>query len=118
MSATAEVLIRDLAARGVRLSRCGDKLRVVAPKSVVTDELRRVLAANKPRLMVALSGTTSPPAPRAVVHFRLIDDASNAWATCLGAPSESIDSILRDLRARHGDRLAECRPRLDRKEPQ
>jgi hypothetical protein len=117
MSAAPDVLIRELAARGIRLSRRGDKLHVAAPRSVVTDELRRVLTANKPRLMLALACTTPSVAQRAVVHFRISGDAPNAWATCLGAPGETVESVVNDLEARLGERLVECRPRSRCKDP-
>jgi hypothetical protein len=51
MSATAETLIRDLSARGVRLSRNGDKLRVEAPAGVLTPTLRAMLLEAKPAIL-------------------------------------------------------------------
>ena len=55
MSATAETLIRDLSARGVRLSRNGENLRIVAPRGTLTPELRQTLAEAKPAILAALT---------------------------------------------------------------
>ena len=54
MSATAETLIRNLTARGVRLSRNADRLRIEAPAGTVTPELKQVLAERKQDLLAAL----------------------------------------------------------------
>jgi len=55
MSATAETLIRDLSARGVRLCRIGNKLRVVAPRGTLTPELRQTITEAKPSILVVLA---------------------------------------------------------------
>jgi hypothetical protein len=54
MSATAENLIRDLSARGVRLARHGDRLHVEAPTGTLTPELRETIAEAKPAILAAL----------------------------------------------------------------
>ena len=53
MSAAAD-LIRDLSARGVRLSRKGDRLLVEAPTGTLTPELQQTLAEAKPAILAAL----------------------------------------------------------------
>ncbi|TCO41186.1 hypothetical protein [Dokdonella fugitiva] len=55
MSATAETMIRDLSARGVRLSRNGENLRIVAPRGTLTPELRQTLTEAKPAILAALT---------------------------------------------------------------
>jgi hypothetical protein len=54
---SAAALIRDLSARGVRLSRNGDHLRVEAPSGMLTPELRRMLTEAKPEIL-ATFGTS------------------------------------------------------------
>ena len=51
---SAQALLDDLQARGVRISANGDRLRIIAPPGTVTPELREQLAANKPQLIDAL----------------------------------------------------------------
>jgi hypothetical protein len=55
VSAAAEPLIRDLAARGIHLSRNGDKLHVEAPVGTLTPEVRTVLVEAKPVILAKLS---------------------------------------------------------------
>lgn len=45
------------------------------------------------------------PHHRPVLHFRLVDAAPNAWATCLGRAGETVESLRADLIERFGDRL-------------
>ncbi|MBK7146787.1 MAG: hypothetical protein IPH76_16860 [Xanthomonadales bacterium] len=51
-------------------------------------------------LAVADPGTFEKSPGRAVVRFRFAADPPNAWATCLGAPSESAESVRAGLRAK------------------
>lgn len=53
---TAAALIRELADTGIRLSANGDRLHVEARRGALTEELRKVLTANKTDLIAALSG--------------------------------------------------------------
>ena len=62
MNATA--LLSDLRARGVRLEPQGDKLRVVAPRGVLTPELTAMVAEHKADLLAALQGRCSPTCAR------------------------------------------------------
>ena len=93
MSAPAE-LLRDLSAAGVEVRRDGDRLRVRAPKGVITTELLDRLKAEKPRLLEALRPR------RVIVRFRLA--RADGWASAIGAPGMSTEAIIRDLRERHG----------------
>jgi predicted metal-dependent hydrolase len=77
MSAVAEDMLKDLSARGVRLSRNGDKLRVVAPHGFVDEALRQRLAANKAALLSLLRKELDS---RVIVNFRIAGDQANAWA--------------------------------------
>lgn len=98
MSAAAE-LIHELHEAGYRLSRRGDKLHIVAPPDGVIDEaLKSRLLERKPELLellVPAKAVGSPP--RIVVRFRLPHMASNSWATALGAPGETRESLVADL---------------------
>jgi hypothetical protein len=61
-----------------------------------------------------LIGATRRPSisnPRVVVHFRVAGDLANAWATALGAPGDTVDSLVGDLAERLDGRLAEWRLR-------
>ena|ERR1700733_606396 len=102
---TAAVLIHELADKGIRLSRSGDRLRIVAPKGKITVELRSLLVSRKPELLAALA--KSPE--RCVLHFRLTDFLPMAWATVLGAPGLTANDLLQDLRDRYGPRLESTR---------
>lgn len=95
---TALALIEELAASGIRLSRRGDKL-VVAPKAALNDELTAKLLAAKPALLSVLPERNGRPK----VDFRLPGHATNSWATAIGAPGESIESLITDLRWRWPD---------------
>jgi len=59
---TASELLADLRARGVVVEARGDRLRLDAPAGVLTDELRDVVRAHKPRLLALLA----PPPARPV----------------------------------------------------
>jgi len=92
---TALALIEELAASGIRLTRRGDKL-VVAPKSALNDELTAKLLAAKTMLLSILP----EPNGRPKIDFRLPGHTANSWATAIGAPGESIESLVADLRRR------------------
>jgi hypothetical protein len=113
MSAAApEMLLMQLHSQGVQLTRRGNRIRVLPPVDADVEELRRVIAEAKPALLALLPDSDSPnPIRREIVHFRLVADPPSAWATALGAPGDTVDVIVRDLRERLGDRLAEWRPR-------
>ena len=57
MTATAETLIRDLSRRGVRLSRNGENLSIVAPRGTLTPEIRQALVEAKPAILAALTAS-------------------------------------------------------------
>jgi hypothetical protein len=52
-------LLMECRRRGIELSVNGDKLRVVAEKGAITDELREALRRHKPALMELLRGPTA-----------------------------------------------------------
>ena len=51
---TAEDLIQALDAGGARILAVGDKLRIEAPKGVLTEEIRRLLVQYKPEVLALL----------------------------------------------------------------
>ena len=63
---STQVLIRDLAAAGVKLELAGDKLRVHAPSGALTNALRGAIGAHKEALLAWLredSGAAGPVIP-------------------------------------------------------
>jgi ribosomal protein L40E len=60
----AMALLSDLRARGVRLEPQGDSLRVVAPKGILTADLRAVVAEHKAELLAALREPCCPACAR------------------------------------------------------
>src|SRR5690348_3532765 len=103
MSTTAETLIRDLAERGVRLTRNADRLRVEAPLGAVTLELREVLAERKRDLLFALAVSTPrerlltlADAERIDRHHVLALPASDVDA-CAELPDATLRGYLRAL---------------------
>lgn len=55
---TAGAILADLARRGIRVAAEGDRLRLRAPESILTDEVREAVAAHKPELLAALQSHT------------------------------------------------------------
>jgi hypothetical protein len=96
MSAPVEHLMDELEARGVRLSRAGDRLRVEGPVGAVTPTLRAALVERKAELLNLIPEPNSRP----VVHFRLPGHPSNAWATMVGRPGEHMAVVIDELRQR------------------
>jgi len=56
---TPTQLLMECRRHGIELSANGDKLRVVAEKGAITDELREALRRHKPALMELLRGPTA-----------------------------------------------------------
>lgn len=54
---SAADLLIDLSAKGVRLSIAGDRIKVDAPKGVLTADLIDTIKANKQHLITALTAT-------------------------------------------------------------
>lgn len=104
MSAAPDILIRDLAAHGVRLSRRGDTLHIEAPRGILTDELKKTLTAHKPALLAVLSGSdlrarlvelaVSEGIDHALIQ-RLPDTDVDA---CAGHTDDFVRAYLRGLR--------------------
>ena len=74
-------LLMECRRRGIELSVNGDKLRVVAEKGAITDELREALRRHKPALMELLRGPTAEDVAEATrqLHARgwaLLDSAA------------------------------------------
>jgi ribosomal protein L40E len=108
----ATALLSDLRARGVHLEPQGDRLRVVAPRGVLTADLRAVLAEHKGDLLAALQGQCSPTCARCAagpvvlpdgceLHHVKAEDVARWWALaqerdaevsvchCCGGPAPS-----------------------------
>lgn len=101
MSAAAE-LIHELREAGYHLSRRGDKLHIVAPPNgEIDDALKSRLLERKPELLELLTSAKMVGNPlRVVQRFRLPHTAPNSWATALGAPGETRESLIAELRGR------------------
>jgi len=54
-------LLETLRRSGVEIATDGERLRVSAPRGVVTEEIRRTLVAHKPELLAELAGETVWP---------------------------------------------------------
>ena len=66
----AGLLLADLLARGVGLAASGDRLVVDAPKGVVTDDMRQLIAAHKLGLLALLEDDPRPTRPCHACHSR------------------------------------------------
>lgn len=86
-------LLAEVSRAGIHLTRRGDKLHVSAPRGTVTPALRERLTQAKPELLRLLPD----PNARPVLHFRLPGYGIRAWATAMGRPGESMDSLRADL---------------------
>lgn len=87
---TARELLARLAALDVLIEPAGDKLRVDAPKGVLTDELWSLIRAHKAELLRLLSAgeagqveAVSSPAPRITLALSLQPDGT-CWC-CKGS---------------------------------
>ncbi len=114
MSVTAEILIRDLAERGVRLTRRADRLHVEATPGTVTPELRTLLSENKAVLLAVLSSDPIRDRLRRLADAEAIDaglvhalPAADIEA-CAGSADETLRAYL------HGIRDADLRERGQR----
>lgn len=102
---SAEALLKDLSARGVRLSRRGDRLRVDVPPGTDTAALKATLLPVKAELLALLSAQrqvstvqTARPS-RVIVRFL----HSGGAGTYLGRPGETVDDAVASLRERWPD---------------
>ena len=104
MSATAETLIRDLSARGVRLSRNADRLHVEAPAGTLTPELRKTLAEAKPAILAMLTSGPTRERLLALADAETIDPdlirkvPAEDVGNCAGLPDQTLRAYLRALR--------------------
>jgi hypothetical protein len=76
MSADLDVLLADLAARGVKLEANGERLRIDAPAGVITAGLRQALAEHKQAILAYLgsAGEHLEPEPAPVIQRIPLDD--------------------------------------------
>jgi len=74
---TTEIILRDMAARGITLIPNGDRLDVEAPDDLLTADLLDSLRAHKPELLAILT----EPGRCSVCHDRmdLQDKARDCW---------------------------------------
>jgi hypothetical protein len=99
-------LTDELARRGVRVTRHGDQLEVIADAGALTESRLHWLRAHKAELLIELAANeTTGPIPQAaavavsrpVVRFR---PPGHGWAVCLGRAGDSRDDVVADLRGR------------------
>lgn len=104
----AHDLLAELAEHHVRVERRGDRLRLRAPAPPPADLLER-LRQHKPEVLPLLPDVAAIKhgVNRPVLHFRLPGYKPNEWATALGRPGETVESLRADLR----ERWPECEVR-------
>jgi hypothetical protein len=104
MSAVAEMLVRDLAARGIRLSRNGDRLHVEGRPGSITPKLREMLAEAKPAILDCLSAAEPRHRLLTAADVEGIDPACVRAlsvadiAACADFPDEVLRAYVRALR--------------------
>lgn len=103
-------IVNELRGAGAVIEAHGDRLRIDAPKGLLTPERREALRAHKHELLRWLSWhDEQAPGRRVVIEYQL-REAGKAWLVLLGAPGESYESAADGLRRRYGDRLLDLRP--------
>lgn len=125
----AAEIIQQCRQAGVVLQARGDRLHVEAPRGVLTDERRRLLAEHKADLLAVLADdnareyfderaaireyeggldrdSTERQAARNIIEYRLPDAG---WLVLLAAPGETYAQAVESLQRRYGDRLLEAR---------
>lgn len=108
-------LIREMAYRGIRLSRNGDRLHWEAPKRAMTPDVQRQLLAHKLELLAALAGTEAKldhlngKTQRHIFEYTL-KGRPDAWLVMIGADGESYQQGIEGLRHQYGDELLDARP--------
>ena len=90
----AHDLLDELRQHRVHIERHGDRLQMRAPAPPPADLLER-LRAHKPALLAALPDVDS--VARHVLHFTLPDHPANAWATYIGRPGDSRETVMASL---------------------
>ena len=98
MSAAVDYLLAELRRHHVRIERHGDRLRMKAPAAPPDDVLASVRRL-KPELLLVLPDADRKQT-RPLLNFRLPGYAANSWATAVGWPGESVESLTADLRNR------------------
>jgi hypothetical protein len=68
---TPLLLLKTMAERGVTLTPGGDRLRLAAPKGVLTDELCQMIATHKAALLTLLASGDTGAAPTTPNEARL-----------------------------------------------
>lgn len=103
MSAAAEILIHELAERGVRLTKNADRLRVEAAPGIVTPELRLALSEHKAELLASLS---ADPIRDRLLRLAAVDSIDPAILhslpdedvrACADLPDKSLRAYVRAL---------------------
>lgn len=104
MNATAEALLHELSARGVRLSRMGPNLRIVAPRGTLTPELRQTLQEAKPAILAALTAGELSAKLESLALAEGIDAAivrdlpAADVEACAGVADDTLRAYVRALR--------------------
>jgi len=127
---TAHELMRDLESASVRLQPRGERLRVEAPKGVLTQDQREGLKRYKSELLRLLDAEASDEDAREYIEERAAiaeyhgglsraeaeservrsrvvaeyrREGDDRWLTVLGAPGQSYDELVESLQKRFGD---------------
>lgn len=114
---TAAVLLADLRARGVRLAAVGARLRVEAPRGVLTEADREALAAHKTAVLAELrddgwaDGVPDGPCGLCggvlawVRDWPTAGDARWLCPTCAAWPAPRLADVFAQLRGEERQRL-------------
>lgn len=101
---SAAEIIHELRQAGVIIEARGDRLHVEAPKGLLTPERREVLRAHKAELLVRLARRDE----RVMVAYSLAK-APHLRPVVIGAPGDTADDVVENLRRRYGKRLVSTR---------
>jgi len=118
-------IFQECRRRGLQMVPQGDKL-LVSPRSLITDELRAAIRANKPDILAALAHEDAteyvaersaicaldglPPAHLSPVFEYHLADAPHARLIMLGYHGETLDEARASLFDRFGSKVLSIEP--------
>lgn len=104
---TAADVLQRCRRYGVEVLRDGEQLRLRAPQKP-PEEVLEAVHQHRDELLRFLSRQESRRDERAIVAFNL-RESPDAWPVCIGAPGETVEDVIANLKGRYGDRVLEAR---------